>query len=296
MDLTRARADKPVEWNGGQIGSILADHFSSATDLVIRNATVTGLVNLWSAWVRGDVRLVRQPTVAAVRAGDPGRSHAGGRHIFMNGEGFHALGEVCLRAPCIEGQLNCRRASFNNPSGYSVSADHIIVGGDVLLEEGFCADGEVCVQWARVGRLRATGSSFASAATYALHADTLHADGGADPNLRPFRFPAAYPAHQIGASPVGTIITSQRSSSQAKAAPIGTCTRASPACSPNRVGRLVCLSYPRRYTFNYNPNGRPAPQVIARVSTIVTVIPFCGEGWGKPRQTYQGRLCGPPTY
>jgi len=67
------------------------------------------------------------------------------------------------------------------------------------------------VQWARVGGLRATGSSFASATIYALHADTLHADGGADPNPRPFRFPAAYPAHQIGASPAGTIFTSQRS-------------------------------------------------------------------------------------
>ena len=43
----------------------------------------------------------------------------------------------------------------------------------------------------------------------------------ADPDLLPFRFPAAYPAHQIGASPPGTIITSQRSSSQARAAPIG---------------------------------------------------------------------------
>jgi hypothetical protein len=43
----------------------------------------------------------------------------------------------------------------------------------------------------------------------------------ADPYLLPFRFPAAYPAHQIGASPAGTIITSQRSSSQARAAPIG---------------------------------------------------------------------------
>ena len=43
----------------------------------------------------------------------------------------------------------------------------------------------------------------------------------ADPWLLPLRFPAAYPAHQIGASPAGTIITSQRSSSQARAAPIG---------------------------------------------------------------------------
>ena len=98
-----------------------------------------------------------------------------GGTLFLNGEDFHARGEVCLRAARIEGQLNCRHASFSNPSGYSISADHIVVGGDVLLEEGFCADGEVCVQWARVGRLRATGGSFASATTYALHADALHA-------------------------------------------------------------------------------------------------------------------------
>ena len=178
VDLTRARADKPVEWNGGQISSILADHFSSTTDLVIRNVTVTGLVSLWSAWVRGDVRLsdsqLSPPSGQAIRAD---HMRVGGT-VFMNGENFHARGEVCLRAARIEGQLNCRRARFSNPSGYSISADHIVAGGDVLLEEGFCADGEVCVQWARVGRLRATGGSFASASTYALHADALYAQHG----------------------------------------------------------------------------------------------------------------------
>jgi hypothetical protein len=34
------------------------------------------------------------------------------------------------------------------------------------------------MQWARVGRLRATGGSFASASTYALHADALYAQHG----------------------------------------------------------------------------------------------------------------------
>lgn len=178
VDLTRARADKPVEWNGGQIGSILADHFSSATNLVIRNATVTGLVNLWSAWVRGDVRLSDSqlsPQSGQAIRGDHMRV---GGTLFLDGEDFHARGEVCLRAARIEGQLNCRRASFSNPSAYSISADHIVVGGDALLEEGFSADGEVCVQWARVGRLRATGGSFASATAYALHADALDARHG----------------------------------------------------------------------------------------------------------------------
>jgi hypothetical protein len=178
VDLTRARADKPVEWNGGQVGSILADHFFSASDLVIQNATVTGVVNLWSACVRGDIRLSESrlsPQSGQAIRGDHLRV---GSSLFLNGENFHARGEVCLRAARIQGQLNCRRASFTNPAGYSISADHIVVGGDVLLEERFCADGEVCVQWGRVGRLRATGGRFASGTTYALHADALHAQHG----------------------------------------------------------------------------------------------------------------------
>src|SRR5690348_522638 len=125
VDLTRAQADEPIEWNGGQIGSILADHFSSATDLVIRNATVIGLVNLWSAWVRGDVRLSDSqlsPQSGQAIRGDHMRV---GGTLFLYGEDFRARGEVCLRAARIEGQLNCRRASFINPSGYSISADHI---------------------------------------------------------------------------------------------------------------------------------------------------------------------------
>jgi predicted acyltransferase (DUF342 family) len=135
-------------------------------------------VNLWSAWVRGDVRLSDSqlsPQSGQAIRGDHMRV---GGTLFLYGEDFRARGEVCLRAALIEGQLNCRRASFSNPSGYSISADHIVVGGDVLLEEGFCADGEVCLQWARVGRLRATSGSFASATTYALHADALRSQHG----------------------------------------------------------------------------------------------------------------------
>ena len=46
----------------------------------------------------------------------------------------------------------------------------------------------------------------------------------ADPRLLPRSArPAAYPFHQVGASPLEMIITSQRSSSQVRAAPIGIC-------------------------------------------------------------------------
>ena len=178
VDLTRARADKPVEWEGGQIDSILADHFSSATDLVIRNATVTGPISLQGAWVRGDVRLSGSHLSPQSGQAICGNHLRVGGTLFLNGEDFHARGEVCLRSARIEDQLNCRHASFTNPSGHSINADHIVVGGDVLLDGGFCADGEVCVQWARVGRLRATGGNFASATTFALHADALRAQNG----------------------------------------------------------------------------------------------------------------------
>ena len=178
VDLTRAQADKPVEWDGGEIDSILADHFSSGADLVIRNVTVTGLISLQWAWVRGDVRLSGSRLLARAGKAICGNDLRVGGTLFLDGEDFRAGGEVCLRSARIEGQLNCRNASFSNRLGYSISADHLVVGGDVLLEEGFSADGEVCLQWAQVGRLRATGGSLASATTFALHADALRASNG----------------------------------------------------------------------------------------------------------------------
>ena len=73
---------------------------------------------------------------------------------------------------------------------------------------------------------------------------------GADPRLLPaFARSAAYPFHQVGASPPGMIIISQRSSSQVRAAPIGVCAAVSPNYSRIRVrvvtcpGGLVCLRW-----------------------------------------------------
>ena len=178
VDLRRARAGKPVEWDSCHMDSILAGHLFSETDLVIRNAAVTGLISLESAWVRGDVRLsgsrLSPPGGQAICGSD---LRVGGS-LFLDGEDFQARGEVCLRSTRIDGQLDCRHANFSNRLGRSISADHLVVGGDVLLGEGFCADGEVCVQWAEVGRLRATGGSFTSATAYALHADALRARNG----------------------------------------------------------------------------------------------------------------------
>jgi hypothetical protein len=98
VDLTRARADKPVEWDGGQVDSVLADHFSSQTDLVIRNVTATGLICLQSAWVRGDVRLSgsrMSPRGGQAICGDHLRV---GGALFLDGEDFHARAKsACVR-------------------------------------------------------------------------------------------------------------------------------------------------------------------------------------------------------
>jgi hypothetical protein len=178
VDLVRARADKPVEWDGGRLDSVFAEHFFSETDLAIRDVAVSGVISLRSAWIRGDVRLsgsqLRAPSGQAF-CGDDLRV---GGAVFLDGENFHAQGEVCLRSAHIDGQLNCRQARFSSRSGYSILADHIEVAGDVLLEDGFRAEGEVCLQWAKVGRLRATGGSVTSSSTYALHADALRAQNG----------------------------------------------------------------------------------------------------------------------
>ena len=88
--MTRARTEKPVEWDGSRVDSILADHFSTATDLVIRNATAAGLISLQSAWVRGDVMLSGSqlsPQGGQAICGDHLRV---GGTLFLDGEDFHA--------------------------------------------------------------------------------------------------------------------------------------------------------------------------------------------------------------
>ena len=61
----------------------------------------------------------------------------------------------------------------------------------------------------------------------------------ADPHLLTPPAASTYPAHQIGVLSAGLIITWQRSSSQARAAPIGICRAVSPAYSRIRVRELV---------------------------------------------------------
>jgi hypothetical protein len=178
VDLRRARTRRPVEWDGGQTAAIVADEFETDADLIIQNVTVTGLISLHWASVRGDLRLTGSHLVAAGGQVFYGKDLRVGGSLFLDGKDFLAQGEVCLRSAHIEGQIDCRHARFSNPLGYAINADHLVVDGELLCEEDFRSVGEVCLQWAKLRRLRATGGSFCSSTTYALHADALRAEAG----------------------------------------------------------------------------------------------------------------------
>jgi hypothetical protein len=178
VDLRLARTQKPVEWDGGQTAAILADEFEAGSDLIIQNVTVTGLISLHWASVRGDLRLTRSRLVAAGGQVLNGKDLRVGGSLFLDGKEFRAEGEVCLRSAHVEGQIDCRHATFDNPLGCTINADHLVVDRELLCEEGFSSTGEVNLQWAKLGRLRATGGSFGSSTRYALHADAIRAEAG----------------------------------------------------------------------------------------------------------------------
>jgi hypothetical protein len=193
VDLRRARAEHSAEWVGGSTAAILADKFEGDADLVLQGVSVTGVISLHWANVRGDLRLTNSHLMPPEGQAIAGRDVRVGGTFFMDGPDFHAEGEVCLRSAHVKGDINCRHARFDNPSGRSIDGDHLIVDGEILLQgyhddtflpshygkkEDFHSDGEVSLQWAQVHRLRATGGKFANPSGFALHADAMHAEDG----------------------------------------------------------------------------------------------------------------------
>jgi hypothetical protein len=96
---------------------------------------------------------------------------AGGANVkgsVLFREGFHSAGEVLLEGAEIEGPLDCSRAKFENQwqarvtgSGTALNADGAIIEGDVLLNKGFSARGEVRFIEAQIGgELNCSGGHF----------------------------------------------------------------------------------------------------------------------------------------
>lgn len=196
IDLRDAHAEKSLAWVGDQhagMAAFVADNFKSDANLTIAGVTVTGVISLHWANVRGDLRLTNSHLVPQAGQAVAGRDVRVGGTLFMDGPDFHAEGEISLRSAHVEGDLNCRHARFDNPSGRSIDGDNLIVDGEILLQgyhddallpshhgtnEDFHSDGEVSLQWAQVHRLRATGGKFANPSGVALRADALHAKDG----------------------------------------------------------------------------------------------------------------------
>lgn len=112
--------------------------------------------------------------------------------VFL-GDGFRSEGEVRLIGARIGGDLGCFNGYFNNPAldkveraGRALRADAVEVGGDVNLNDGFCAEGAVVLTGARIGGdLSCGGGSFSNPVQSAsidslgaLHADRAEVKGG----------------------------------------------------------------------------------------------------------------------
>jgi hypothetical protein len=196
IDLRKAQAEKSLVWSGergARIAAIIADEFESDAGLSVSGVTVAGVISLHWANVRGDLRLTNSHLMPQGGQAIAGRDVRVGGTLFMDGPDFHAEGEVCLRSAHVKGDINCRHARFDNPSGRSIDGDHLVVDGEILLQgyhddtlvpshhgrkEDFHSDGEISLQWAQVRRLRATGGKFANPSGFALRADAMHAEAG----------------------------------------------------------------------------------------------------------------------
>lgn len=177
IDLTAARAARPIEFIACQIPFIAAQRLESQADVVIERAQVQGTVLLARADIAGSLRLggthLNQPGTVVLRA-----EHVTvGGSVFLNDD-FRADGSVQLRSARIRGNLECQRAVMRNPAGQALNAEHLIVDGDVLCGRGFRADGEVCLQWAQVRSLQASGATLSNPDGLALRADTMRSATG----------------------------------------------------------------------------------------------------------------------
>jgi hypothetical protein len=96
----------------------------------------------------------------------------------LNLQGFHCHGPINLLGAHIGGQLNCEQAMFANPNGTALSADGMVVAGDLFLSSAQVS-GEVRLLGARIGgQLACEQATFSNSNGPALSADEIVVDGG----------------------------------------------------------------------------------------------------------------------
>src|SRR2546421_11381 len=153
IDLRDARVEETLEWLGGRLPSLTADHMESKGHVALTDVT-SGTVSLRPAHIESDLRLTNSSLRVPHGTALEGSDLRGDGTLFLDGDGqssradagLRAEGEVRLMSADIKGSIDCRNSTFNNPSGKSFNGFEMSVGAELLLEEGFTANGEVYLE------------------------------------------------------------------------------------------------------------------------------------------------------
>src|SRR3954452_666194 len=97
IDLRQAQATSTLRWEAAErgpvIAAILADEFECDESLIVSGVTITGVVSLNSARVRGDLRLTNCHLAPPGDQAILGRDLRVNQTLFLDGPEFHAEGE-----------------------------------------------------------------------------------------------------------------------------------------------------------------------------------------------------------
>jgi hypothetical protein len=132
--------------------------------IIARDAHITGLLYLSGSHLRQGLRADRLRCDSSV---------------FLR-NGFRSAAEVRLSGAQIGGCLSCAGGQFEpgEKDGPALSADHVVVKGNVSLNDKFKATGEVRLLGAQIGgQLVCSGGQFEPQAGYALSADHVVVKG-----------------------------------------------------------------------------------------------------------------------
>jgi hypothetical protein len=167
---------------------------ASSAGIRIAGARIRGVLNLTDKQLRMPIAFVgcfferelslRNATVISVFLGGSVLSGLDARSLRASSDvqlcaGFHARGPVRLDHASIDGNLSFNGASLNSGgSKYALVADDAVIGGHVLMSNGFHAEGEVCVRRMRIGGLfYCAHGRFENPGAIALDADEIAANG-----------------------------------------------------------------------------------------------------------------------
>ncbi|NGN70251.1 hypothetical protein G5C51_41015 [Streptomyces sp. A7024] len=170
--------------------ALTADRLHVDNDLLLRDLAVDGVFRLRSAVIGGGAHL-RQCRLNGHDgvALDAHRLQVEGDFSAYR---LHAGGALGLRGAAITGSLFLRAAQLTNPAGRTLDAIGAQIGSDVVLDEGFTANGRIRLRNTRVGGsvqlddARVTGSEDVAVDAVRAQVDVdfranqLHAEGELD--------------------------------------------------------------------------------------------------------------------